>query len=262
MQSSRSTTTATDTARITETYYDRVNIFVYDATIVAHPYMDQVKAAMISDLITIDRQGDRKLHILDAGTGSGQLARSILGAGFSNLALADIDRHSAKFCRDHPELSHLPFHIVDLTSADLKTLAGNTFDAVCLLGVFHHVPPRQRAAFLQNMARIARFIVIGDEGIQEYSSESERKHHARAWYSFVITESRRRGIEELALLEEQFMMSDTADVRGPDDDFKESPSAVIEYATRAGLTIARQTRLGDWTQYKGGMYTALLWSGK
>ena len=54
------------------------------------------------------------------------------------------------------------------------------------------------------------------------------------------------------------MKSDIADARGPDEDFKESPTAVLEYAKQAGLEIVRQRRLGDWARYKGGMYTVLL----
>jgi SAM-dependent methyltransferase len=219
--------------------------------------MDQIKAAIIAELIMIEVQAERKISVLDAGTGSGQLARSILGAGVSNVALADIDLHSEQFCKDHPELSDLPFHNVDLAAPDLKSLEGQQFDVVCLLGVFHHIPQNLRVAFLENIARIAKYILIGDEGIQEYASESERKHNARVWYGFVIAESRRRGVEKLARLEELFMKSDTADSRGPEEDFKESPSAILGYANKAGLSFVKEKRLGNWARYKGGMYTAL-----
>jgi len=239
-------------------YYDDVNIYDYDETIVAHPYMDQVKAAMLSDLISVDKSGQRALHVLDAGTGSGQLARSILGAGFQNVALADADSKAAAFCGEHPELAHLPFHLVDFSCDDLGTLNNGRFDIVCLLGVYHHISPGQRVAFLRRLARLAPHVLIGDEGILEYDSEEQRKANARAWYGFVISESRRRGIEKLAALEERFLASDVSEHRGAHDDFKESPTAVLSYAASAGYRVVRQTRLGDWERYGGGMYSVLL----
>jgi len=241
-----------------ETYYDQVDIFDYDQTIVAHPLMDSVKAAMIADLISLDINNQRDISILDAGTGSGQLARLILAFGFRNLELADIDAHSEAFCRDHPELSHVPFHRVDLAAADLKSLGGKHFDVVCLLGVFHHVPQRQRVNFLKSVSRIASHVLIGDEGILEYSCEKERKQHARQWYGFVISEAKRRRIPKLAAMEELFLKSDTSDFRGPNEDFKESPTAVLSYAEKANFSIINLNRIGNWSEHKGGMYTAVL----
>jgi hypothetical protein len=73
-----------------ELYYDHIDIYDYDETIVTHVYMDQIKASMISELIRLDFTKKKTISILDGGTGSGQLARCILGAGFSRLELADI----------------------------------------------------------------------------------------------------------------------------------------------------------------------------
>lgn len=256
-----STAPAIDVSSSTATYYDQINIYEYDETIVTHAYMDQIKASIISELILLDSIGQKTISILDGGTGSGQLARCIIGAGFSRLELADIDWHAKDFCLNNPELSGLPFHHVDLCTRDLE-MKKKQFDVICLLGVYHHIAPECRVSMLRNLSKITHYIVIGDEGIQEYSCEDERVRNARIWYGFVIGDARRRGLNKLAEFEEQFLASDTAPKRKPEDDFKESPTAVINAAQTAGLFLLRTRRLGDWSKHKGGMYNAVFAAGK
>lgn len=239
-------------------YFLDVDIFDYDETVVAHPLMDQIKAAICDRLVRIQVAAGRPISVLDAGTGSGQLARCILGLSGMKLSLCDSDPASRDFCSSHPELADVPFHQFDLTDVQSASSLTERFDVVCVLGVLHHIPPAQRGAFLRNATQIGRTVIVADEGIHEYGSEAERRANAGRWYDFVIAEARRRGLSKLAHLEARFRASDVASIRQPHDDFKESPSAIAEYAQGGGIDVVEIVRIGDWLQWGGGMYLMVL----
>jgi len=235
-------------------YFRDVDIYDYDETIVAHPYMDQIKSAIAARVIKHESCIARTVRVADVGTGSGQLARTLLGLQNSKIALFDIDLRSKDFCSEHPELADLPFHVIDFADPEaIESFAGG-FDVACVLGTLHHIPPTQRKAFLKNLARVAGVVLLADEGILEYESEIERRRNAEVWYDFVINEAKRRGLRKLAALERLFKASDISSVRGPHDDFKQSPTEIRNQIKELGFELRFETRIGDWKKNRGGMY--------
>lgn len=236
-------------------YFRNVNIYDYDETIVAHPYMEQIKSAIIERVILHRGLSGDKTKVLDLGCGSGQLARALLGLSNIEVELCDIDQESKEFCLNHPELKSVAFrscNILDDNDVALLGLVG--YDIVIALGVLHHVPISQRSTFLENCRAIASKVIIADEGLAEYSSEMERKANASCWYDFVISESERRGIIKLARLERMFKKSDVSSLRALTDDYKVSISEVIEIIQCAGLDHQYVRAIGDWAAHKGGMF--------
>lgn len=238
-------------------YYASVSIRDYDETIVGHPYMEQVKAAIVAAVAVHGERARRELSVLDVGTGSGQLARALCGIPGVRVTLCDRDYRARDFCAEHPEMSSLPFVLADLASGNLDAFGDQRFDIVCALGVLHHIPPPNRAGFLRNLGRLGRIVIIADEGIASYQTEAERQANARMWYGFVIREATRRGLVKLAKLETEFMAADTASARGMNDDFKQSPQIVSDQAKSAGLEVQNIQLIGPWDVNKGGMYMAV-----
>lgn len=238
-------------------YYASVNIRDYDETIVGHPYMEQIKAAIVAAVAIQGERLGREISVLDVGTGSGQLARALCGVPGTRTTLCDRDYRARDFCAEHPELTSQPFVMADLTSDNLDAFGEQQFDIVCALGVLHHVPPPNRAVFLRNLGRLGQTVIVADEGIASYQTEAERRTNARIWYGFVIREATRRGLVKLAKLETDFMASDTASARGLHDDFKQSPQIVADQARVAGLEIEKIQLIGPWDVNKGGMFMAI-----
>src|SRR4051794_3935866 len=89
----------------THHYYDEIDTYDYDSTIVAHPFMDQIKASIVATVAVQQYRLGRPLAFLDAGTGTGQLARCIRGLGRVQVELADIDPAARSFARNSPSFS-------------------------------------------------------------------------------------------------------------------------------------------------------------
>jgi SAM-dependent methyltransferase len=236
-------------------YFLNVDIYDYDETIVAHPYMDQIKASIVERVIACRESLGRPVRVLDLGCGSGQLARVLLGLTDVELELCDTDAASEEFCKHHPELQQLEFHRLNvLHQGDAELLAARKYDIIIALGVLHHVPPLLRSEFARACRQIAPIVVIADEGLAEYGNEDERRQFGAVWYDFVINEAERRGIHKLARLERLFKKSDISAVRSVTDDYKVSISETENMIRSGGLAVTLVRRFGDWSANKGGMF--------
>jgi SAM-dependent methyltransferase len=236
-------------------YFETVDIYEYDETIVAHPLMDQVKSAICERIVLRAAAHDRTSKVLDLGCGSGQLARSLLGLSNVEVHLSDCDPDSRTFCSRHPELGVLPFHAVNLLHDDgVEALRKVRFDSIVILGVLHHVPPLERARFIANCARVASHVVLADEGLAPYADEAERCRNAEIWYNFVIAEAKRRGLDKLAALEESFKKCDISTTRQVTDDYKTSLEEVLTLVDDRMVDRTTIKRIGDWPRHRGGMY--------
>lgn len=228
-------------------YFSEIDIFAYDRTVVAHPLMDQLRGGVLAAVARL--HGVHPARIVDVGAGSGQMTRMLLGFPWLEVTALDCDDHARQFFSSHPEMSAVPF--LHLNVMDLQP--GPKFDVAVCVGVFHHVPKRHRSAFLKKLLGVATTAVVADEFLADYATAHEREVLCRRWYEWVIAESSRRGIDELARLETSFMSHDI-DARGDDaGDFKESLSHFRENALDAGAKVISELVYGDWTMTGGGM---------
>lgn len=237
----------------TECYFEYVDIFDYDRTIVAHPWMDQLKGTVLFRLV--DTFGTReRCVVLDFGAGTGQMTRLLLP--FQNFVVraADEDPQAKAYFASHPELSAVQFELGRFPADALES----HYDAIVVVGVLHHIPKKDRIPLLTYMKRYSKCLVIADEGLLEYGSLEQRREHCRSWYGAVIEESKRRGLVDLAKLEAVSLADDLEADPGTSHDFKESPSLVIEDAIASGWNVSSLDRIGDWDRYKGGMYVLCL----
>lgn len=239
----------TEPSGTSEGYFAHVDILEYDRTIVAHPWMDQLKAGVIYRLTDIFGTHDQHT-ILDFGAGTGQLTRLLLPFQNFSIHAADEDWRAKEFFSIHPELSRVPFAVGKFPHEPLPT----NYDAIVMVGVNHHVPKHERVQMLAFLRKFTKHLLIADEGLQEYKTVLERQEYCRSWYGVVISEARRRGIQELAELEEQFLADDLKANLDSSHDFKESPTDVAADAAAAGWKVLTLDRIGDWDKYHGGMY--------
>jgi len=179
------------------------------------------------------------------------MARFLKGIPGIAVEACDIDPKAKEYFRMHPELKDVPFHLHDFMRGSMPGF----YDAITCRGVYHHIPKRQRPKFLQIMKAHADVVIVADEGILEYGNEEERKRNCDNWYGFVITEARRRGIDDLALIEAEFLRHEYLETAEDGGDYKESPSKFLEDASNVDLAPLSLDRLGDW-KIGGGFYVA------
>nr|VFJ57571.1 MAG: Methyltransferase domain-containing protein [Candidatus Kentron sp. FW] len=232
-------------------YYDLVPLDVYDETIVGHPYIDACNASLLYHLLLSLRYRVEGRHVLDIGTGTGQVVRLLRGIPGLKVSAQDKAMESAAYFESHPELRDIPFHLFDAVSDAFPA----RFDAIICRGVLHHIPKSQRIAFLSNMLGHADHIIVADEAVADYQSEPERIAHCRKWYGFVIEESKRRGLNELAEVESKFLAYDVSTVHDDEMDFKEDLPHIRADIEAAGGRISYTHIYGPWESYQGGFYT-------
>lgn len=230
-----------------QSYFSEVDIFVYDRTVVAHPLMDQLRGGVVAALVMI--RGDRPTRVVDVGAGSGQITRILLAFPWIEVTALDSDSQAACFFRAHPELERVPFIQEDV----MNFAPTDRFDVAVCVGVFHHIPKDQRPAFLSKMLSLADHVIVADEFLSSYGSQDERETVCRSWYDWVIGESRRRGLDELANLEISFKDHDVHARGGDTGDFKESLEHFKYDTDRAGARIISTLAYGDWAVTGGGM---------
>nr|VFJ44668.1 MAG: Methyltransferase domain-containing protein [Candidatus Kentron sp. FM]VFJ50408.1 MAG: Methyltransferase domain-containing protein [Candidatus Kentron sp. FM]VFK08680.1 MAG: Methyltransferase domain-containing protein [Candidatus Kentron sp. FM] len=232
-------------------YYDLVPLDVYDETIVGHPYIDACNASLLYHLLLSLEYQTMGKHVLDIGTGTGQVVRLLRGVPGLKVSAQDKAPESAAYFQSHPELQKIPFHLFNAVRGAFPS----HFDVITCRGVLHHIPKSQRVTFLSNMLRHADHVIIADEAVANYQSEQERIAHCREWYGFVIKESRRRGLNELAEVESKFLAYDVSAAHDDEMDFKEDLPHIRADIEAAGGWISHTHIYGPWKSYQGGFYT-------
>jgi hypothetical protein len=228
-------------------YYDDVDIYEYDKTITSHPLMDQLKSGVVAAVLAV--RGMQPSRLIDVGTGSGQMTRVLIGFPFFSVLALDKDPHAERFFADHPELQEVEFICSDVFDFRPDVV----LDAVICVGFFHHIPKARRPEFISMLLRIAPLLIIGDEFLAPYASPGERTANCGRWYDWVITESRRRGLEALARLETTFKEHDLLANGADEGDFKEDIDRLRADVAVTGARITSVLEYGDWKHMGGGM---------
>lgn len=233
-------------------YYDHVRIDVDDRNIPCHPMIDQCNGVIIYRLLEHLGIPCAGKSVLDVGTGTGQVVRLLRAIPGLQVEACDIDPHAAANFKRHPELRDCAFHRLDFLIDDLP----RRYSAIVCRGVYHHVAKAKRPEFIRRMGRTSDVVLIADEGILEYHTEAERRTNCTSWYGFVIGEAKRRGLDQLAEIEGQFLAHERLNTADDAMDFKESPTHLLEDAKRVGYIPASLDRIGPWEERGGGFFVA------
>jgi SAM-dependent methyltransferase len=233
-------------------YYSYVDPMEYDMAISCHPFIDQMKGMLAYRLLEgFDFDPDGKT-VLDVGTGTGLIVRFLKGIPGLKLFACDIDPVAEEFFKSHPEHQDILYQRIDVVAGGLK----ERYDGIVCSGVYHHIPKLQRPKFIKELCEHAKVVVIADEGIQEYSTDEERRSNCLKWYCFVIEEAKRRRLDGLARMESEFLKHDLLGISEDKLDYKESPSHLIKDSKKAFLFPDYLDRIGPWQLNGGGFYVA------
>lgn len=235
-------------------YSEYVDLFTYDQAISCHPYIDACNASIIARLLENVGFDEKPKRVLDAGSGSGQVARLLGGIPLIEVEACDVDEEARRFFIENPETADIPYHLWDIVHDNF----GTYYDAIIIRGVYHHLAKGERAVALQNLAKQGKVVINADEGILEYETPEQRVAHCDSWYGYVIGEARRRKLFGLAELEADYLRHEKLNTADDGGDFKESPREFVEDARLAGLQVKSLDRFGNWERLKGGFYTAVV----
>jgi SAM-dependent methyltransferase len=235
-------------------YSEYVDLFKYDEGISSHPYIDACNASIFYRLLEAIGIDGKTKRVLDAGAGSGQVTRLLQGIPFLEIDACDIDLGAKKFFLDNPETANIPYHEWDIVNDKFD----KHYDAIIIRGVYHHIPKSQRPVLLANLSKQSDTLINADEGILEYSNQSQRIEHCDKWYGYVIGEAKRRKLSGLVQMENEYLQHEKLNTADDGGDYKESPSDFIADANQAGLKVTTIDRLGNWEKHKGGFYTTVI----
>src|ERR1039458_6015668 len=151
-------------------YYEYIAIDADDQTIACHPLIDACDARILFEVIRhlgFDLSGR---NALDVGAGTGQVSRLLLGLPSLTVEALDSDPEAQRYFAHHPELGSVRFHVREVIRDGLP----QHYDLVVARGVYHHIPKKDRPAFLRALCTRSQLTIIADEGLLEYSSAAER----------------------------------------------------------------------------------------
>ncbi len=228
-------------------------LLTYDASIASHVYIDACNASIVRYVL----QSVRELKgavILDAGCGTGQVSRLLNALGPAQVEACDVDPQVKDYFKQNPETCDIHYFEHDIVNHALPS----KYDVAVLRGVYHHIPKSERVRLIETLLKSVETIIIADEGILEYSTERERLLHCNIWYSFVINEAKRRGLDELVEMESRFLEHESLGTADDGGDLKESPACVVQEVVDAGGRVLTVDRLGNWDVNKGGFYTIVV----
>ena len=227
-------------------YFDEYDLNKYDEAIRNHPYIDGCNGLLVDHVRSLSG-GQR---VLDVGAGTGRVVKLLQRLPSLTICALDVDRRCRDYFMHDPELKEIRFYLQDLVQDALPA----EFDVAVLRGVFHHIPQSDRLGAARPLLAAPKHVVIADEALAPYESESERRKHCERWYGHVIAESRRRGLDVLADLESDFCAHELAVHGDTVFDHKESVECIAGYFERAGGQVRRCDRIGSYQAVGGGFY--------
>lgn len=152
------------------------------------------------------------LHIIDVGCGPGRLTHKIgkLGPEYFIYGL-DISDSFIEFAKkNNPYGNQVCFLREDFANPPTNSFVPSA-EIIMMQGVMHHVHGDDRAKFLQRSFKLLKpdgILIIGDEFIKDYNSETERKLNVCKFYLHIIDEARKGGFNELAEEEAKNLIDD------------------------------------------------------
>lgn len=233
------------------------DLFEYDFSIASHVLIDACNASIIYRLVE-NLDFSKELWVLDAGCGTGQVARLLSGIKGINVEACDIDPAVEEYFKANPETKNIPYYHCDIINKELP----RKYDAIILRGVYHHIAKGKRPKLLKTLCEQTDLLICADEGILEYKNEKQRLEHCDVWYKFVIDEAKRRKLYALAIMESDYVLHEKLNTADDGGDLKESPEEFKKDCKKANIVPFLIDRFGDWNFYKGGFYTAIIKNGK
>lgn len=223
-----------------ENYTDRVPPEAYLRQIRQHPQITEASRAMAQEASWL-MQPDPSGTLLNIGCGPGRdhanLRRTlsaettIVGIDPDPVFMAYASKHNATQGR------------AELLCTKLEDYVPRTPARVAMMmGVFHHIPEPEIAAFLRaahNCIEPGGHLLVGDEFIPPYQSEAERKRNLIPWYSQVIATAVQRRHTELAAVES---LSLAGDLLGGTSPTEIQVAMCLENATGIWQAVQRNNR--------------------
>lgn len=232
------------------------DLFEYDFSIASHVLIDACNASIIHRLVE-NLDFLKELWVLDAGCGTGQVARLLSGIKGINVEACDFDPAIEKYFKANPETKTIPYYHCDIINEKLP----RKYDAIILRGVFHHIAKDERPKLIKNLYEQTNLLISADEGILEYENEKQRLEYCDVWYKFVINEAKRRKLYALAIMESDYVLHEKLNTADDGGDLKESPEEFKKDCQKVNVTPLLIDKFGDWRINKGGFYTAVIKKG-
>lgn len=197
-------------------YADVIDADDYTQGLAEHPDIPQADAGIVRMLRTELASAASTFRILDLGCGPGRLTKYIAdeltpdaarrGVMLSITGL-DVSKGFLEYAR-----AHRAHPAVEYTERDFMSYApAQSFDAIVMQGLFHHIRPTERAAWVLQCLKVRTktgLIIVGDEFVPPYAIDAERVLNVAGLYAYVIAYALRGGHTSLAKIESMNLVDD------------------------------------------------------
>lgn len=171
-----------------QTYGETVGAEAYASELQFHQYIPQADAVIADEIQKHQTRCGRHIRVLDLGMGPGRLTGKI--AELPGVRVVGLDNSpefvSAAKARGYSDSCAY-------VCADFLTYTTEEpFDVIFMEGVWHHVAPELRSRWLSHISKLLTqdgVLIIGDEYIPLYLSETERAERVGLFYLHIIGEA-------------------------------------------------------------------------
>jgi 2-polyprenyl-3-methyl-5-hydroxy-6-metoxy-1,4-benzoquinol methylase len=188
---------------------------IYNEGISAHQYIGQSDAAIFRIISKFAEARGRNLTVYDLGCGPGRITFTMGNLdAVDSVVGVDLSDSFINYAKKQGKNNNkVQFQIADLGKENLnKRMTASSADVIVLQGVLHHVHGKERENFfnwIQFLLKEDSIIIVGDEFLKNYKTESERIENACCFYAHIIAEALKGGANILAREEAKNMIDDT-----------------------------------------------------
>lgn len=178
----------------------------YNNGISAHPYIPQSDQAIYEQIFHF-AQGKDHVKVLDCGCGPNRITSRIGTIPNTTVWGLDLSQEFVDAANESNNLSNVFFLKEDFIQADLM----HKFDVIYLQGVLHHIRGRDRERFISKLFEMLQpggIVIVGDEFIPKYETETERVRYVGLFYAHIIAEAVAGGFDVLAKEESKNLIDD------------------------------------------------------
>lgn len=191
-------------------YSDVIDANDYTLGLAEHPDIPQSDAGIIR-LIKNDFlvKNDNDFKVLDLGCGPGRLTKKVINDVSENVLVTGLDISEGFIKVANNIYSHKNIDYIQKYFLDYET--NGVFDIIFMQGSFHHIGLEERDKWvikIKSLLKQGGKIIIGDEYIPDYNTESERSFNIIGLYSYVIAYAVRNNYNSLAKIESMNLVDD------------------------------------------------------